>query len=195
MIKKLSVYLKGYGKAAAVAPVLVVLEVVCELALPLLMARIIDVGINGTGGMPYILTVGAIMVALGLFSMLCGTLSAKFASTASQGFGANLRAAMFNKIQEFSFADIDRFSSASLITRMTNDVNTIQMMLGMGLRIVTRAPVMLIAALCVCLTINAKLSLVLVGMILVLGLFIGLMIKFTYKLFEAFQKKIDAVNG
>ncbi|MEG2455566.1 MAG: ABC transporter ATP-binding protein [Oscillospiraceae bacterium] len=194
-MKKIATYLKGYGKQAVKAPILVVLEVLCELALPLLMARIIDVGILGAGGLPYIAAVGGIMVALGAFSMLCGTLSAKYAAEASQGFGANLRSAMFHQIQEFSFADIDRFSSASLITRITSDVNTIQMMLGMGLRIVTRAPVMLVAALCVCLTINSKLSLVLVGMILVLGVFIGLMIHFTYKLFEAFQKKIDGVNG
>ena len=89
----------------------------------------------------------ALMLVLSLAAMACGVLSAKYATFASQGFGANLRQALFDKVQEFSFADIDRFSSASLITRLTNDVNNIQQTVNMGLRMLVRAPVMLVVAL------------------------------------------------
>ena len=194
MLKKLGHYLKGYEAAALLAPGLCIVEVVCELILPLLMARIIDVGINGGGGMAYIAKMGVIMVAVAIFSMISGVYSAKFASVASQGFGANLRGALFNHVQDFSFADIDRFSSASLITRMTNDVNTMQLTVNMGLRMVTRAPVMLIAATIVCLTLSAKLTLFLLAVIAVLAVLIGLLMTKCYGLFDTFQKKIDGLN-
>ena len=150
MISKLFKFIKGYEKPALLAPLCVIIEVICELILPRLMSGIIDIGVNGDGGFSYILRTGAIMLALAVCSMLTGVASAKFASTASQGFGANLRKAMFDTVQDFSFADIDRFSSASLITRLTNDVNTIQQMVGMGLRILVRAPMILIVALLIC---------------------------------------------
>ena len=138
---------------------------------------------------------GGVMVAMALVSMLLGALAAKYAAVGSQGFGANLRQGLFDKVQEFSFADIDRFSSASLITRMTNDVNALTMMLAMGLRMLTRAPVMLIAALIVTFTINARLSLILVIIIPIMGLAIGLLMKLCTKLFEIMQKKIDNLNN
>ena len=106
-------------------------------------------------------------------AMLCGVLAAKYSAFASQGFGANLRQCLFDKVQEFSFADIDRFSSASLITRMTNDVNAMTMMLAMGLRMLVRAPVMLVAALCISFTLNAKLALVLVVVIPLMLIAVG----------------------
>lgn len=194
MNKKLFKYIKGYEKPAIVAPILVCVEVVCELVLPYLMADIIDVGINGSGGMSYILKIGLVMLLLGVFAMLSGVASAKFASASSQGFGANLRKAMFDKVQDFSFADIDRFSSASLITRMTNDVNNIQMMVNMGLRMLVRAPVMLVAALIVCCTINARLTIILFIAVPVLGTAIGLLMRACHRLFETLQKKIDGLN-
>ena len=143
MIGKLLKYIKGYVKPAILAPIFVIVEVICELVLPTLMSDIIDIGINGDGGIGYIVKIGLIMLVLALFAMLGGVASAKFASTGSQGFGYNLRKAMYEKVQDFSFADIDRFSSASLITRITNDVNNIQMMVNMGLRMIVRAPFML----------------------------------------------------
>ena len=194
MIKKLSKYIRGYERAALLAPVFVIVEVACELILPTLMASIIDVGINGSGGMSYIVRLGLIMLALALVSMASGVSSARFASAGSQGFGANLRKAMFDKVQDFSFADIDRFSSASLITRMTNDVNNIQMMLNMGLRMVVRAPVMLIAALIVCFTINARLTIILIIAVPVLSGILALLMSACRRLFENFQKKIDGLN-
>ena len=124
MVKKLSVYMGQYRRWAVLAPVLVIVEVICEIIMPRLMAAIVDVGIANSD-MAYILRVGGVMLALAAVGMFCGVTSAKAASIAGQGFGANLRDSMFRKIQDFSFADIDRFSSGSLITRMTNDVNAI----------------------------------------------------------------------
>ena len=194
MLSKLFKYIRGYEKAAILAPLLVIVEVVCELILPKLMSGVIDTGIEGDGGFSYILKVGAVMLGLAVCSMLAGAASVKFAARSSQGFGANLRKAMFDRVQEFSFADIDRFSSASLITRLTNDVNNIQSMVNMGLRILIRAPFMLIAALAVCLSINGKLTLILICVVPVMVLAVGLLMKACRKLFELFQKKIDGLN-
>ncbi len=194
MVKRLSVYLGEYKKWAVLAPVLVILEVICEIIMPRLMAAIVDVGI-AQSDMAYILKTGGIMLALAAAGMVCGVVSAKASSIAGQGFGANLRNAMFQKIQDFSFADIDRFSSASLITRMTNDVNAIQMTATMGMRIITRAPVMLIAALLMAFSINASLALVLVVVIPLMMLAIGLIMKVCNHLFEVTQRKIDNLNN
>lgn len=195
MLRRLIPYLKGYERPALIGPILIVVEIVCELILPLLMANIIDVGINGGAGLAYILKQGALMVALACLSMFAGVMATKFTATASMGFGANLRKGMFDKIQEFSFADIDRFSSASLVTRMTNDVNAMQMMLGFALRMLVRAPIMLIAALAVCVSINARLSLVLFLIIPIMAAAIALLMFFCMKLYSIMQKKIDNLNG
>ena len=195
MLRRLIPYLKGYERPAIFGPILIVVEVVCELILPLLMANIIDVGINAGAGLAYILKQGGLMVALACLSMFAGVMATKYTATASMGFGANLRRGMFNKIQEFSFADIDRFSSASLVTRMTNDVNAMQMMLGFALRMLVRAPIMLIAALVVCISINARLSLVLFIVIPIMAAAIALLMSFCMKLYSIMQKKIDNLNG
>ena len=195
MIRRLLPYLRGYRKSAVVGPLLMVLEVGCELILPLLMANIIDNGINGGAGLSYILQQGVAMIMLAGLSMFAGVMATKFTSTASMGFGANLRKALFDKIQDFSFADIDRFSSASLITRMTNDVNALQMMVGMALRMLVRAPVMLLAALIVCVNINARLARVLFVVIPLMAVAVGSLMSFCHKLFGIMQKKIDNLNG
>lgn len=195
MLRKLIPYMKGYERPAIIGPVLIVVEIVCELILPLLMANIIDIGINGGAGLAYILKQGGLMVALACLSMFAGVMATKYTATASMGFGANLRKGMFDKIQEFSFADIDRFSSASLVTRMTNDVNALQMMIGFALRMLVRAPVMLVAALAVCVSINARLSLILFLVIPIMAAAICLLMFFCMKLFTIMQKKIDNLNG
>ncbi|NCE63611.1 ABC transporter ATP-binding protein [Pseudoflavonifractor sp. 524-17] len=194
MLKKLASYLGEYRKYAILTPLLVILEVICELALPRFMANIVNVGIAGDD-LPYILKMGGIMLVLALCSMLCGMFAAKFAAIGGQGFGANLRRGIYNKVQEFSFSDIDRFSSASLITRITNDVNAIQMMVTMGLRMLTRSPVMLIAALFVAMSINARLALVLLVVIPLMALAVGLLMKICNRLFDQMQRKIDALNN
>lgn len=195
MTKRLFHYIKGFEKEAIKAPLLILIEAVCELFLPLLMADIIDVGIHGDGGMSYIWKAGLGMLVLSVLSLYSGMTAAKTAAVASQGFGRNLRGAMFDKIQNFSFADIDRFSSASLITRLTNDVNSIQMTVMMCLRMLVRAPVQLLSALVVCLVMSARLTLVIVVVIPVMCLLLWLIMRACERLFTRFQQKIDALNN
>jgi len=187
-------HLQGYKKEAVKSPILIILEVICELLLPLVMAKIVDVAIPA-GDAAYIFKLGAVMLLLAGAAMACGVLSAKYATFASQGFGGNLRQCLFDKVQEFSFADIDRFSSASLITRMTNDVNAMTMMLAMGLRMLVRAPVMLLVALAICLKLNARLAIILLVVIPVMVVVIAVLMKVCTKLFEVMQKKIDGLNN
>ena len=194
MLSLFLTHLEGYRKEAVKSPIFITLEVICELILPLIMAEIVDTAIPA-GDVRYIFLLGAAMLVLALAAMACGVLSAKYATFASQGFGANLRQCLFNKVQEFSFADIDRFSSASLITRITNDVNAMTMMLNMGLRMLVRAPVMLIAALAICISINARLALVLAVVIPLMIVAIGILMKVCTKLFEVMQSKIDGLNN
>ena len=194
MLSLFLTHLQGYKRDAVKAPILIVLEVICELILPLVMAEIVDTAIPA-GDEGRIFQLGIVMLALALISMFCGVFAAKYSAYASQGFGANLRQCLFDKVQEFSFADIDRFSSASLITRMTNDVNAMTMMLAMGLRMLVRAPVMLVAALIISFTLNARLALVLVVVIPVMVLVIGILMKVCTKLFEVMQTKIDNLNN
>ncbi len=195
MIKKLIVYLREFRRDAILAPLLIVLEVICELLLPLLMERIIDVGINGGGGMPYIYKAGFAMLALSLLSMFSGVMAAKHAAYASQGFGRNLRSALFRQVQRFSFAGIDRFSTASLITRITNDVSMLQTTVAMSLRILIRAPMQLLTALAVCLFINARLTLILAVALPVLVASALALMKKVRPLFKIFQEKIDGLNA
>ena len=187
-------HLEGYKKEALRSPVFIILEVICELLLPLAMAEIVNEAIP-SGDIGRIFLLGGVMLLLSVLAMVFGVLSAKYATFASQGFGANLRPCLFDKIQSFSFADIDRFSSASLITRTTNDVNAMTMMLNMGLRMLWRAPVMLIAALVITIKLNARLSLVLLTVIPVLALGIGVIMKICSRLFQVMQQKIDGLNN
>ena len=187
-------HLRGYKREAVAAPVFIVLEILCELLLPLVMARIVDVAIPA-GDVTMIFRLGAFMLAVTAVSMLCGVLAARYAAFSSQGFGANLRQCLFDKVQEFSFADIDRFSSASLITRMINDVNAMTMTLSMSLRMLVRAPVMLLMSLVICLRLNAKLALVLAVVIPVMSIIIALLMKMCIRLFVVLQQRIDAINN
>ena len=194
MLSLFLTHLEGYKKQALLSPILIILEVICELLLPLVMAEIVDVAIPA-GDVGQIFRLGAQMLLLAGAAMACGVGSAKYATFASQGFGGNLRQCLFNKIQDFSFADIDRFSSASLITRMTNDVNAMTMMLAMGLRMLVRAPVMLAAAMSIALALNARLALVLLVVIPVMVGVIAVLMKVCTKLFEVMQKRIDGLNN
>lgn len=194
MLSLFLTHLEGYKKDAVKSPILIILEVICELLLPLVMAEIVDVAIP-SGDMGYIFKLGTAMLVLAAFSMACGVLAAKYAAFASQGFGGNLRQCLFDKVQDFSFADIDRFSSASLITRMTNDVNAMTMMLAMGLRMLVRAPVMLIAALIISLRLNARLALILFVIIPLMSAAIAILMRICSRLFELMQKRIDGLNN
>lgn len=194
MLSLFLTHLQGYRKEAVKAPVLIVLEVICELLLPLVMAEVVDVAIP-SGNVSYIFKLGTLMFLLACVSMACGVLASKYAAFASQGFGGNLRQRLFDQVQEFSFADIDRFSSASLITRMTNDVNALTMMLAMGLRMLVRAPVMLVSALVVSIYLNPRLAVVLLVVIPIMVAVIAVLMKISTKLFEVMQTKIDGLNN
>ena len=190
MLRRLIPYLKGYGMYAVLSPLLVMLETVCELLMPLQMANIIDKGIP-SGDMREILTSGAIMFALAVIAMVSGTYSSKAASFAAQGMGANLRRAQFNKITTFSFADIDRFSSSSLITRLTNDLTNIQMVAVMCLRMIVRASTMVIAALILAFQLGPELAVIVCIVIPILAVCVGGLMYICHPLFEKMQKAID----
>lgn len=194
MIKKLAPFIGQYKKYALIVPLLVFLDVLAELSMPLLMGRIIDVGITNmdTG---YIARTGGLMILLALTAIVFGVLFMRMAAIASMGFGANLRDALFEKVQAFSFNNIDRFSTASLITRLTNDVNNVQMTVLMMLRILMRAPMMLLVAFFLAYSINARLSLILAIAIPILVSGVALIMNSAVKRFSVMQQKIDAINN
>ncbi len=194
MIKKLSAYIGGYEKYIALVPFFVFFDVLSELSMPLLISKIVDKGIP-SGDIVYIAKIGLYMTLLACSAMGFGVLVMKFSSTGSQGFGANLRNALFIKVQSFSFTNIDHFSTASLVTRLTNDVNNMQMTVMMMLRIMLRAPMMLIIAFILAYSINAKLSLVLAVAIVLLASSVWLIINAAVKLYTIVQQKIDAINS
>ncbi len=194
MIKRLIPYFKGYGWYALFSPLLVILETVCQLLMPLQMARIIDDGIQGSGGMPVILRCGVLIFLLAILAMTCGAGAARCASAAAQGMGANLRRAEFEKISTFSFADIDRFSSASLITRLTNDLTNLQNVAVMCLRMIVRALTMCIAALILAFTLSARLAVIVCVVLPILALCLGGLMFLVHPLFRRMQKAIDNLN-
>ncbi len=169
------------------------LDVMVELSMPLLMSRIIDVGIANRD-VGYIGRIGLLMVVLALFAIVCGVIFMRLSTVGSMGFGANLRDALFEKVQQFSFTNIDRFSTGSLVTRITNDVNNLQMTFMMMLRIFSRAPLMLILAFILAYSINARLSLVLGVAIPLLVIAVLLIMRTAFRRFSIMQQRIDAIN-
>ncbi len=194
MIRKLSSFLGDYRKTLLVIPVLVFLDVLAELSMPLLMARVIDIGIP-VKDVPFITRTGLYMIGLALAAICFGVLNMRLTTNVSMGFGANLRDALFEKIQQFSFNNIDHFSTASLITRLTNDVNNIQTTVMMILRLLVRAPMMLIIAFFLAYSINAELSIVLAIAIPILAIGILLIMRTAVTRFSIVQKRIDALNN
>ncbi len=194
MIRKLWGYIGTYKWLVILAPLCVTVDVVCELFMPMLMGRIVDKGIP-TLNLQYIIQIGILMIGLGLVAMLFGSLNHRLAAVASQGFAANLRQALFDKVQSFSFSNIDAFSTASLVTRLTNDVTQLQNTVLMSMRILTRAPLMLICALVFAIAINARLAVVLLVAIPMLTGGIILVVGKAEQLFRTMQEKIDAVNS
>ena len=194
MIKKLAGYVKEYKKVAIITPILVLMEVVLEIVIPLIMAELIDNGIDG-GSMPAIVKYGITLLIAALMMLFFGIAAGRTASVASSGFAKNLREAMYNRVQEFSFANIDHFSTASIVTRLTTDVTNVQMAFQMCTRIATRAPGMLIFALIAAFRIDAKLSLVYVALLPVLGIGLFVLIKVAYPVFDRIFKKYDKLNN
>mgnify|MGYP004732657773 FL=1 len=195
MLKTLIAQVRQYKWVSIITPVFSALEAVADMILPFLMAKIIDYGVKGDGGMPAILKYGGLMLAVALGALLCGILAARFASIASTGFATNLRDSMFTNIQTFSFSNIDRFSTAGLVTRLTTDVSNLQMSYQMLLRICVRAPTMLIAALILSFSIHSELSMVFVVAMAFLILALSFVIANATKHFNRVFKKYDDLNA
>ena len=193
MLKKLASYIKEYKKDSILTPIFVVLEVVMEVIIPLLMARIIDVGIQN-GDVHYILEMGVLLIVSAILSLTFGMLSGRFAAKASAGYAKNLRKAMFHKIQDYSFENIDKFSTSSLVTRMTTDVTNVQMAFQMIIRILVRGPIMMIFALLMVMSISMKLSAIFFVAIPVLGAILFYIAIKAHPNFERVFKKYDKLN-
>lgn len=193
MVKQLWLYTRGYRKWIVLGIACSACEAVFELLLPLVMANIVDKRLP-SGDVNAILRGGGLMVLMALVSMALGIGAAFLAARAGQGFGANLRQAQYDHIQQFSFQNIEKFSTASLITRLTNDCTTMQQTLMMGMRLMVRAPVMLVSALVLALSISLKLSRVFLVALPLLAILAVVLIRGVSPLFTVLQERTDGVN-
>lgn len=194
MIKRILQEVKEYKKSSFLAPIFMVGEVVLEISLPFLMSFIIDKGVS-QGDMTEVTKYGLIMIAAAFGSLFCGAMSGKCAAYASAGFAKNLRRAMFYNIQDFSFHNIDRFSTAGLVTRLMTDVTNIQNAYQMVLRMCVRAPLTLICAMAMTFVINAELSMVFLYAIAFLGIVLIFIMKFAHPIFLQVFNKYDDLNA
>jgi len=194
MIKRFYPFIKEYKKYLILGPLCVTIEVICELLMPYLMSKIVDIGIPALNN-SYILHMGIIMAILAVIAIAGGCANMFFSSYAAMGFGANLRRSIFDKVQDFSFANIDKFSTASLVTRLTNDVYQIQQTILLSLRLLVRAPLMFICALVLTLSINPRLASIICIAIPILLLAVFLILRRAYGLFTTMQQKLDGLNG
>ncbi len=194
MIKKLSSCVGKYLKQSILAPIMVIGEVILETTIPLVMVEIVDKGIK-YGDIRYVAKMGVVMVVMAIISLMFGALSGKFAAEAAMGFAKNVRKKLFDKVQDFSFANVDKFSTASLITRLTTDVTNTQMSYMMVIRLLVRAPIMLIIATVEAFRINSQLALIFLVAIPVLSVAIIIIMTTAFPLFEKMLKKYDALNA
>ncbi len=194
MIRKLARCVREYKRDSILAPVYVSGEVLLEVLIPWLMAKLIDYGID-KGDMGYILKVGLLLVVAALASLACGILSGISAARASAGFAKNLRHDMFYRVQDFSFTNIDHFSSSSLVTRLTTDVSNIQNAFQMVIRIAVRAPLMLVAAMIMAFRVNARLAAIFVAVTPVLAVGMFLLTRHAFPIFDRVFKTYDRLNN
>ena len=198
MLKKLFSRLGEYKKSALISPIFIGIEVIFEMLIPTLMAVIIDSGLNGNDGkgdMKFIVIMGLATFGVAMLSLLCGIHASKYASYASAGFAKNLRKDLFSKIQSFSFTNIDKFSTAGLITRFTTDVNNIQNSFQMLIRGFVRAPLMMCVAIFMSFMISPKLSMIFIVAVLFLGSFLVFVIFKVHPIFTAAIRKYDDINS
>lgn len=194
MLKHILSCLGPYKKYALLAPAIILIEVFMEILMPLVMAKIIDNGI-GHGDVSYVARMGLLMIIMAFISLLTGVLAGRFAAVAGAGLAKGVRQKLFYTIQEFSFRNIDHFTTASLITRLTTDVNNTQMAFMMMIRMAVRAPMMLICATIMAVYINAELSLIFLVAIPVLALSLYLISSRAYPRFQAMLTKYDKLNA
>jgi len=194
VIKKLAPYLSKYKIYAILCPIFVIGEVLLEIRIPFLMAKIVDEGIPSKN-ITYVLQTGGLMVVMALLGLLLGAFSSKLAATASMGLGSEIRRGLFNKVQKFSFSNIDKFSTASLVTRLTTDISNTQNAFMMMIRILVRAPVMLVSATIMAYSINRSLVSVFLVAIPFLAIVLTVIGIMAYPRFGAMLKKYDAMNA
>lgn len=195
MIKAISRHTKGYRLVSLMSPLMIFIEVLMEVQLPFVMSDMVNTGIEGGAGMDYVVRQGVKMICMALVSLISGALAARFAAKAGMGFGSNIREAVFAKIQSFSFSNIDRFSTASLVTRMTTDVNTMQTAYTMVLRIVIRAPLMFVMSFIYAHRLNASLARIFLVAVPFLLVFLGIMGTVALPRFKNMMKKFDGLNS
>ena len=195
MLKTILKQTKGYRFASLMSPLLILIEVYMEVQLPFVMAEMVEKGVGGNEGIGFVVREGLKMIAMALIALASGAAAARFAAKAGMGFGANIRSAVFARIQDFSFANIDRFSTPSLITRMTTDVNTMQMAYTMIVRIVVRSPLMLVMAFSYAFRLNSTLSKIFVIAAPVLLVLLGGMAFLALPRFKTLMKKVDGINS
>lgn len=193
MIKKLAKSIREYKKESILTPIFVSLEVVMEVIIPLLMANLIDKGMYDSN-MNEVLKIGLELVGAAMLSLIFGVLSGSVAAKASAGFAKNLRKDLYYKVQDFSFSNIDKFSTASIITRLTTDVTYVQMAFQMIIRIAVRTPLMLVFSLIMAFGINKELSLIFLILIPIVGGVLGLISTKVYPIFDRVFKKYDNLN-
>ncbi|MFR5192294.1 MAG: ABC transporter ATP-binding protein [Lachnospiraceae bacterium] len=194
MLKVLGAQIKEFKKDSLMTPVFMILEVIMEMIIPLLMASIVDDGVNA-GNMNHIYKVGAYMVVAAIIGLWAGMMGAKYGAKASTGFARNLRKAMFENIQTFSFSNIDKYSTSSLITRLTTDVTNLQNAYQMLLRMAMRAPASMIIAMIMAFSINAKLASTYLIAVIFLGACIAMIIPRATKYFRQVFEKYDDLNA
>lgn len=193
MLKTLGAQVKEYKKDSLLTPVFMILEVLFETIIPLMMASIIDDGVK-KGDMHHIYLVGGCMVITALLGLLTGILGGKYGASASTGFAKNVRKAMYDNIQTFSFSNIDKFSTSGLVTRMTTDVTNLQNAYQMILRMCMRAPASLICAMAMAFYVNAKVASVYLIAVILLGIILFSIIKVTMNYFDKVFKRYDKLN-
>lgn len=194
MVKTLASHIKEFKRASIATPIFMILEVIMETVIPLMMASIIDKGVTA-GNMEHIYKMGALMVVAACFSLFCGFMGGKYGARASTGFARNLRKAMYENIQVFSFSNIDKFSTAGLVTRLTTDVTNIQNAYQMVLRMCMRAPFSLICAMAMSFFINARIASVYLIAVLILAVILGVLVSRTMKYFNSIFQKYDDLNA
>lgn len=194
MIKRLMKSIREYKKDSILAPIFVTMEVVMEVIIPFLMAELIDKGID-QGNMNFIVKMGIVLAISCVISLIFGALSGKYAASASAGFAKNLRKDMYYNVQEFSFSNIDKFSTSSIVTRLTTDVTNLQNAYQMIVRIAVRCPLMLVFSLIMAFGVNHKLSLIFLGAIPVLGIGLFAIMSNAHPIFERVFKIYDKLNN
>ena len=194
MLRVLLKEVKEFKRASVATPLFMILEVLMEMVIPFLMASIIDDGVNA-GDIGHIYRVGGLMVVAALIGLFAGMAGGRYGAKASTGFARNLREAMFNRIQTFSFANIDKFSTAGLVTRLTTDVTNIQNAYQMTLRMFMRAPASLVCAMTMAFLINRKLASIYLAAVAILAVLLFFLLRRATRYFQMIFPKYDDLNA